>query len=134
MVNLNHPFYLALKNKLRFTAGNSQLSTEQLFDLPVRSNNSKNLNSIFATLAKKVEEDRKFSLDGKVPQNDDNIKLEVVRTIYITKMEEQRRKKARNLQRAVKDHKRNLAAQELAKREEQSFSKMSDAELLSYLV
>lgn len=134
MTDLNHPFYLAARKKLRFSIGNSQLTAEQLFDLPLRAKNGKSLNNLFKKLAKAVEEAQQFNLDGKAdPHAEESTKLRVVRAVYTTKLEEERLTKIRNLRRAANDHKRELAIKELTKREEADFSKMSDAELLSYL-
>jgi hypothetical protein len=91
-------FEYATRNKLRFTSGRGELTTEQLWDVPLRSRDDFNLNSIAKAASKAWKEasEESFVEITKTPEHTRReTTLEIVKYVIETKLAEEAADKKR---------------------------------------
>lgn len=101
-------FEIAARNKFRYRAPNGQLTTEQLFDLPLTSTTGKaNLNDVAVAISDEVDKlgTKSFVASASTdPQRTMlNLQLDVVKAIIETKQAENAAARSRIEKRAERD-------------------------------
>lgn len=121
-------FQYATRNKLRFPSDRGELTVEQLWDVPLRSNDTFNLDAIakasYKSL-KEVTEESFVETKQKPIQKLLEIRLEVVKHIIGVKLEEERLAKKR----AENKKTREKMLEILAEKQDGKLSKLSEQEL-----
>jgi len=121
-------FEFATRNKLLFTSVRGQLTTEQLWDVPLRSRDGFDLDEIAkaADRALKNASEESFVEQKKSPEkNRREIALEVVKHIISVKLSDEAAAKKRAENKAKKDR----MLQILAEKQDGALSAMSEEEL-----
>lgn len=121
-------FEYATRNKLRFPSAKGQLTAEQLWDVPLRSQDGFNLDAVAkAANAAFKETEGSFVNTERTPDSTKlQVAFDVIKHVIATKLEEEvtARKRAEN--RAEKDKLLKI----LAEKQEGKLEKLSEAELL----
>ena len=121
-------FEYATRNKLRFASPRGELSVEQLWDVPLRSSDDFNLNTIAKTTNKALKEISEESfVETKKTAKQIRLEnaLEVVKYVIDVKLEEE---KAAETRAARKQEKEKLLAI-LAEKQAGKLSELSEKEL-----
>ena len=124
----NDLFAYATRNKLRFPSTKGELSTEQLWDVPLRSRDGFDLDTIAKNVNKAFKDmtEESFVSKGRTAAHKmAEIRLEVVKSIIATKLveEDEARKRADN-----KAEKARLL-QALAEKQQGALSAMTEEDL-----
>lgn len=121
-------FEYATRNKLRFATARGELTTEQLWDVPLRSSDGFNLNAV-AKVASKAWKDlseESFVETAKTPEHTRReTALEVVKYVIEAKLADEAAAKKRSENRAEKE--KLLAI--LAEKQDGKLSALSEKEL-----
>jgi hypothetical protein len=128
MSSNNNKFEFASRNKLRYTSTRGELTTEQLWDVPLRSKDGFNLDNIARTAnraLKDLAEESFVSTERTPAQDRAEITLEVVKTVIETKLREEEVSRKRASNRAERE--RLLAI--LAEKQAGKLSEMSEQDL-----
>lgn len=125
---MNDIFLYATRNKLRFASVRGELSVEQLWDVPLRSKDSFNLNWIAISASKALKEvsEENFVETTRTTENTRlETALEIVKHVIATKLteEEAAKKRAANAQEKQK------LLRILAEKQEGKLSELSEKEL-----
>ena len=121
-------FEYATMNKLRFSSSRGELSVENLWDVPLRSRDGFDLNSIAKRVNQNVKEltEESFVDTVKTPQNTRaEISLELVKHVIEQKLEAENKAKKR----AENKQERDKLLAILAEKQEGKLSKLSEEEL-----
>ncbi|MBD9511558.1 hypothetical protein IB265_32910 [Ensifer sp. ENS10] len=125
-------FETASRKKFRYSSNRGELTTEQLWDLPLTSNNSFNLNIVAKTIANELKsaEDESFVAESADPAKTLlSEKLDVVKSVIATKIAE---KKAAE-KRAADAERRKKLVEALAIQEDKALASLSREEILKQL-
>lgn len=121
-------FQYATRNKLRFASAKGELTTEQLWDVPLRSSDGFNLD-VIARAANKAFKDateESFVTTTKTPATTLlEMKLEVVKSVIETKLHEEETAKKR----AENKKEREKLLEILAEKQAGKLSELSENEL-----
>ena len=121
-------FEYATRNKLRFQSTRGELTTEQLWDVPLRSKDDFNLNSIAKAASKAWKEisEESFVETAKTPEHTRReAAFEAVRYVIETKLAEE----AANMKRAENKMEKEKLLKILAEKQEGKLSELSEKEL-----
>jgi hypothetical protein len=121
-------FEYATRNKIRFASSKGALTTEQLWDVPLRSKDEFNLNAVakVASVAlKQAEEDNFVDQDRRLRNDPLSVAFEVVRHVIKIKLEEEEAAKKRVQNRQEKE--KLLAI--LAEKQAGKLSELSESDL-----
>lgn len=124
----NNIFEYATRARLRFASDKGELTTEQLWDVPLRSRDNFNLNVIakLASRALKEISEESFVETTRTPEHTRReVVLEVVRHVIDTKLAEEERAKKR----AENKQEREKLLQILAEKQAGKLSELSEKEL-----
>lgn len=124
----NNIFEYATRARLRFASDKGELTTEQLWDVPLRSRDNFNLNVIakLASRALKEISEESFVETTRTPEHTRReAALEVVRHVIDTKLAEEERAKKR----AENKQEREKLLQILAEKQAGKLSELSEKEL-----
>ncbi|OWZ90422.1 hypothetical protein B9J07_27945 [Sinorhizobium sp. LM21] len=125
-------FEVASRKKFRYSSTRGELTTEQLWDLPLTSNNSFNLNIVAKTIANELKsaEDESFVAESADPAKTLlTQKLEVVKSVIAIKIAE---KKAAE-KKAADNERRKKLVEALAIQEDKALASLSREEILKQL-
>ena len=126
---MNNVFVNAARNKLRFASIRGELSVEQLWDVPLRSRDDFNLNTIAKATnqaLKNISEENFVETSKTAAHTRCEMALEVVKYIIETKLAEE---KATEIRAAKKQEKEKLLSI-LAEKQAGKLSKLSEKEVL----
>jgi hypothetical protein len=125
--NTMNLFEYATRNKLRFPSTKGELSVEQLWDVPLLSGDSFNLDAIAKTVNKSLKDSEPSFVETKksVEQGRQEVALDVVKFVIQTKLNE----KAAAEKRAENKIKRESLLKALAEKQAGQLSAMSEKEL-----
>src|SRR5580700_3670744 len=121
-------FEYATRNKIRFQSSKGELSVEQLWDVPLRSRDDFNLNSIAkaASDALKSASEENFVETARTPAHDRlEIVLEIVKHVIGFRLDQEEAAKKRADNRAKKE----LLLKALSEKQAGRMSEMSEKEL-----
>ncbi|HET9893196.1 MAG TPA: hypothetical protein VFQ42_22150 [Mycobacterium sp.] len=121
-------FEYATRNKLRFASHRGELSVEQLWDVPLRSRDDFNLNTIarLANIALKAISEENFVETAKTPEHARReAALDVVKYIIDAKIAEEKAAAAR----AEKKLEKEKLLKILAEKQDGKLSELSEKEL-----
>lgn len=124
-------FELATRNKYRFDTERGSVSTEDLWDLPLKSKTGMDLDTVAKTLNKKIKaEDEESFVDTKSNKTTElTDRLELVKYIISVKIaEEDKRKKA-----TENAAKRKKLLEVLATKQEEGIQAMTEEDILAEL-
>lgn len=125
---MDNLFIAATRSKFRFVSPIGPISTEDLWDLPLTSERRANLDDIAKELYKQLKEanqEQSFVQPVAAPTNEIEVKLELVKFIIKTKMEERDAAKAAEEKRANKQRLSEI----IAEKEDQALAGKSVEEL-----
>ena len=124
---MNNIFVYAARNKLRFASIRGELSVEQLWDVPLRSRDDFNLNSIAKTVSKALKETEEnfVEMAKTIVHTRHEAAMEVVKYIIDTKLAEE----ATALTRATKKQEKEKLLSILAEKQDGKLSELSEKEL-----
>lgn len=128
MSNVTDIFQYAVRNKLRFVSAKGQLTTEQLWDVPLRSGDGFNLDAVARTAntaLKEATEESFVSTEQKPEATRLKVALEVVKLVINTKLEEEAAAKRASENRAEKAKLLKI----LAEKQDGKLERLSEAEL-----
>ncbi len=121
-------FEFATRNKLRFQSAKGELSTEQLWEVPLRSRDDFNLNAVAKAASKALKEisEESFVETAKTAEHARcEYALEVVKSVIDTRLDEEERAK----QRADNKVKKEKLLAILAEKQDGKLSDLSEKEL-----
>jgi hypothetical protein len=122
-------FEYATRNKLRFHTSRGEITVEQLWDVPLRSNNDFNLDIIAKSINKALREASEESFVNTLARSAGQVRLEnmlaITKHIIDTKLDEERKHEKR----AENKREREKLLEILAEKQEGKLSKLSEAEL-----
>jgi hypothetical protein len=121
-------FEFATRNKLRFTSVRGMLTVEQLWDVPLRSNDLFNLDTIAKTTNKALKEvsEESFVEANQTPELERwTATMEVIKHVIAVKLEEEEA----NRRRAQNKLEREKLLSILAEKQEGRLSELSEKEL-----
>lgn len=121
-------YEVCLRKKIRFDTPKGQLSLEQLWDVPLRSRDDFNLNTVAKTANKAVKEtsEESFVTTRKTTaQTEAELKLEVVKHVIEVKLDEEDRAERR----AENAKRREKLMDALGKKEDATFEGMTEAQI-----
>lgn len=121
-------FEYATRNKLRFASIKGELTAEQLWDIPLRSNDDFNLNTVAKTTnkaLKDISEESFVETKKTAKQSRLEVALEVVKYVIETKLDEEKAAEAR----ASNKKKKEALLTALAEKQAGKLSEMSEKEL-----
>lgn len=121
-------FEYAVRNKLRFSSPRGDLSPEQLWDVPLRSRDDFNLNTVAKAASRALKEasDENFVEATKTPRHAKlEVAMQVVERVIEVKLEEEQRAEQRASNKMEKD--KLLAI--LAEKQAGKLSTLSENEL-----
>jgi hypothetical protein len=123
----NNIFEYATRNKLRFASIRGQLSVEQLWDIPLRSQDDFNLNAIAKIISKALKDtEENFVETSKTAEHARReAAIEIVKYVIETKLNEEKVAASRA---AKKQEKEKLLAI-LAEKQDGRLSELSEKEL-----
>ena len=124
----NDLFIYATRNKIRFQSTRGELSTEQLWDVPLRSKDDFNLNTIAKAANKALKDatEESFVATTTTPANTRlEVALEVVKSVIATKLTDEDAAKKRANSRAEKE----MLLKALAEKQEGALSALSIEDL-----
>jgi hypothetical protein len=101
-----HMFEYALRHKLRFQSSRGELTTEQLWDVPLRSKDDFNLNTVAGAASKALKDatENNFVETARSPKQDRlQIAFEVVKYVIDAKIFEEGEAKKRAERKAEKE-------------------------------
>lgn len=125
-------FDIATREKYRFDSIRGQLTTEQLWDVPLRSRDGFDLDAIARGLSRQVKAAEEISFVDSTPTEDSRrltAQLEVVKFVIKTKLDEDA---ARMAAARMKQERQSLLAL-LDKRREAALENLSEAEIRARL-
>lgn len=125
---MSNIFEYASRNKLRFTTPKGELTTEQLWDVPLRSNDGFNLNAVAkaANAAVKAVNEENFVETARTPAHTRvETAFEIVKHIIDVKLADEAAAKKRIENKA----KREKLLTALAEKQDGKLSEMSEREL-----
>ena len=124
-------FEVAARNKFRFETKVGCISTEELFDLPLKANNGVDLDSVARKINSQIKaEEQESFVETKTTQSTLlSDMLEVVKSVIAIKLEEKKAKETA----AENSAKRKRILEALARKQEEGINAMSEAELLAEL-
>lgn len=121
-------FQFATRNKLRFGSSKGELTTEQLWDVPLRSNDGFNLD-VIARAANKAFKDateESFVSQARTPATTRlEMTLEVVKAVIATKLADENEAKTRAENKAEREKLLKI----LAEKQEGKLSELTEKEL-----
>jgi hypothetical protein len=121
-------FEFATRNKLRFASIRGELTVEQLWDVPLRSNDDFNLNIIAKTAnkaLKEISEESFVETKKTAKQTRLEMALETIKFIIDTKLEEEKAAETRSKNKQEKEKLLKI----LAEKQEGKLSELSEKEL-----
>lgn len=127
-ITMNNIFEYAVRNKLRFASARGDLSVEQLWDVPLRSRDNFNLDSVakIANGALKEVSEESFVETTKTPAHTRlEIALEVVKCVIETKLAEEEAARTR----AAKKQEKEKLLTILAEKQDGKLSALTEKEL-----
>lgn len=124
-------FSKATKKKLRFSSVVGLLTIEDLWDLPLESNNGPSLNSIAKNINKTIKEEEEESFVGPSTNSNSNLNLRfnIVKYIIAEKIED--RNKTRHA--VERKDKKNRIMEILASKQDEDLQNKSAEELTELL-
>lgn len=120
-------FEYAARNKLRFQSVKGPLTAEQLWDVPLRSSDDFNLNTVAKAASKALEESgENFVETKKTPDHARReMVMEVVKYVIQTKLDEEKAAEKRAANRREKQQLMDI----LAEKQQGALSELSEKEL-----
>ncbi len=121
-------FETATRNKIRFASNRGELTTEQLWDVPLRSRDDFNLNAIakMANKALKEVSEESFVESSKTAEHTRReVALEVVKYVIETKLTEEKTAETR----AERKKEKEKLLQILAEKQDGKLSELSERDL-----
>jgi hypothetical protein len=126
-------FERAARGKYRFSSVRGELTTEQLFDLPLDSKNGFNLNVIAIDLDNALESSARKSFIAPIDTNDQRseleAKLEIVKVVIAGKLAD----RAAAETRVLRAEKRRRLQEALARKDDEALSSASRDDILAQL-
>lgn len=128
-------FEIASRKKLRFETVRGHLTVEQIWDVPLKSNDDFNLDAIASKLDAEIKGASSGSFFGSTDKRSatkkelDELRLEIIKRIHaVRSAEEDKRKTA-----AENKVKRQKLAELLAKKRDESVEAMTEAQIMAEL-
>lgn len=124
----NDLFAFATRSKIRFTSTKGELSVEQLWDVPLRSRDGFDLDSIAKAANSKLKDatEESFVNTGKTVAHElAEVRLEVIKHVIATKLAEENAAKKRATAKAEKER----LLQVLAEKQQGALSTLTEQEL-----
>lgn len=125
-------FETATRNKFRFPSARGELTTEQLWDLPLTSKNSFDLDTVARTVngeLKAVSEESFVTPKVNPNKGSLEVKLEIIKHVIATKLAEADKRQ----QAQERAEKRRKILEALASKEDEALSQASKDDLLKQL-
>lgn len=119
-------FERAIRNKLRFPSNKGELTTEQLFDVPLRSTNGFNLDSVARSINSRLKESQATSFVDTEAADD---KLQLQMDVVLAVIDDKKRREAAAEKAAATLAQKKLYEQALAKKKLEEIESMSAEEL-----
>lgn len=121
-------FEIASRKKLRFESARGELTTEQLWDLPLQAKNQFDLDNVAKTAnanLKAVTEDSFVATNSNPAKADCELRLEIVKHVIAVRLAENKAA----AERTAKAEKRQKLLAALAAKEEQAITGMSKEDI-----
>lgn len=124
-------FEKAAKLKLRFPSNRGQLTTEDLFDLPLTSKSGFDLDSIAKAVNRELKDssEESFVAPAKPASAIDSLRLEIVKSVIATKVAERDERAAK----AEKKQKRDRLLELLANKEDAALAELTPEQIREQL-
>ena len=125
-------FETASRKKFRYSSAAGQLSTEDLWDLPLTSTRGPNLNDVAKAVNAEIQSRREESFvptGAATGVRDFETKLEIVKAVIAAKVEEAQKAKTQSDNAAL----RQRLMEELGRKQDASLSEMSEEEIKAKL-